>query len=58
MNGTTMQRHPMAAADVARVHGTYANANELMGKGSWSIPCTAMATFHKPRPRRPKVIPS
>jgi hypothetical protein len=48
----------MAAFDVTRVHGVYVATNELMGKGSWSIPCTAPATFHKPRPRRPQVISS
>ncbi len=59
MNGmTTTQRHTMAAVDVTRVHDAYVVTNELMGKGSWSIPCTAPATFHKPRPRRPQVNPS
>jgi hypothetical protein len=48
----------MAAGDVTRVHDVYVAMNELMGKGSWSIPCTAPATFHKPRPRRPQVISS
>jgi hypothetical protein len=55
MSGTTTQRQGlegMAAFDVSRVHGVYVAANELMGKGSWSIPCTAAATFHKPWPRR------
>jgi hypothetical protein len=60
---TTTQRHNMAAVDVTRVHDVYVAAQlvgigSLMGKGSWSIPCTAPATFHKPRPRRPQVISS
>ena len=62
MNATTTQRHNMAAAGVTRVHDVYVPANALMGKlmgtGSWSIPCTAPATFHKPWPRRPQVISS
>ncbi len=66
MNATTMQRRSMAAADLARVHGGYAPAYatvkplevNLMAQRSWSIPCTTVATFHKPRPRRSKVIPS
>ena len=58
MNSTTTHRHNMAAAGVTRVHDVYVAANELMGKGSWSIPCTAPATFHKPQPRRPQVISS
>jgi len=71
MNAPTMQRRSMAAADLARVHGGYAPAYatvkplevnplvvNLMAKGSWSIPCTTVATFHKPRPRRSKVNPS
>jgi hypothetical protein len=58
MNCSTTQRHLMAAADVARVRDGYVAANELMLQGSWSIPCTAPATFHKPRPRRPQVISS
>jgi hypothetical protein len=58
MDRTTTKRHFMAARDVARVRDVYVVANELMGKGSWSIPCTAPATFHKPRPRRPQVISS
>ena len=62
MNATTTQRHNMAAAGVTRVHDVSVPANALMGKlmgtGSWSIPCTAPATFHKPRPRRPQVISS
>jgi hypothetical protein len=56
---TTMRRHQMALVDVARARVAYAaTVNELAGKGSWSIPCTPVATFHKPEPRRPKVIPS
>jgi hypothetical protein len=60
---TTTQRHNMAAVDVTRVHDVYVASNDLvigslMAKGSWSIPCTAPATFHKPRPRRPQVISS
>jgi hypothetical protein len=63
MNYTTTQRHFTAAGDVARVRDVYVAAKlvgngSLMGKGSWSIPCTAPATFHKPRPRRPQVISS
>ena len=57
MTGTTTQRYGTAAVAVARVHDVLA-VNDLMGKGSWSIPCTAPATFHKPRPRRPQVISS
>jgi hypothetical protein len=56
---TTMQSHQMALVDVARARVAYAaTVNELAGNGSWSIPCTPVATFHKPEPRRPKVIPS
>lgn len=58
MDRTTTQRHALAASGVARVHDASVATNELMGKGSWSIPCTAPATFHKPRPRRPQVISS
>ena len=58
MSSTTTQRQNMAAAGVSRVHDLYVATNELMGKGSWSIPCTAPATFHKPQPRRPQVISS
>jgi hypothetical protein len=61
MSSTTTQRRGlagMAAGDVTRVHDVYVATNELMGKGSWSIPCTASATFHKPWPRRPQVISS
>jgi hypothetical protein len=55
---TTMQRHPMAAVAVTRARAVYVMANELGGNGSWSIPCTPVATFHKPEPRRPQVIHS
>ena len=60
---TTTQRHSMAAVVVTRVRDAYVATalvgnGSLMGKGSWSIPCTAPATFHKPRPRRPQVISS
>jgi hypothetical protein len=61
MSGTTtMQRHTTAAVASARVRHAYdmAMANVLPGNGSWSIPCTPVATFHKPEPRRPQVIPS
>ncbi len=58
MDRMTTQRHGLAASGVSHVHDAYVVTNELMGKGSWSIPCTAPATFHKPRPRRPQVIPS
>jgi hypothetical protein len=49
--GTTTQQHGVAAVAVARVRYVGAAANDLMAKGSWSIPCTP-ATFHKPGPRR------
>ncbi|HEX9506497.1 MAG TPA: hypothetical protein VGA62_10895 [Acidimicrobiia bacterium] len=59
MSGTTtMQRHQAAAVGTARVRDAYAMTNELAANGSWSIACTPVATFHKPEPRRPKVIPS
>jgi hypothetical protein len=62
MSGTTTQRHNMAAVGVTRVHDVYVGTNDSMAKlfeaGSWSIPCTAPATLHKPRPRRPQVISS
>ena len=58
MTSTTTQRYGTAAVAVARARHAYVAANDLMGKGSWSIPCTAPATFHKPRPRRPQVISS
>jgi hypothetical protein len=54
MHGTTTQHEAMAAVAAARAR--YAHVvNGLMGNGSWSIPCTAPATFHKPRPRRSSV---
>jgi hypothetical protein len=60
MSGTTTtQRYGTAAVLAARVRHAHVVANDLMGKGSWSIPCTAVPdTFHKPRPRRPQVISS
>jgi len=58
MTSTTTQRYGTAAVAVARAGHVYVVANDLMGEGSWSIPCTATATFHKPRPRRPQVISS
>jgi hypothetical protein len=58
MSGITMQHQHTAAVGAARVRDAYAMANVLVGNGSWSIPCTPVATFHKPEPRRPKVIPS
>jgi hypothetical protein len=59
MSGTTTtQRYGTAAVAVARARHDVAAVNDLMGKGSWSIPCTAPETFHKPRPRRPQVISS
>ena len=61
MNRTTTQRYGTTAVAVARARDAYVMANDLMGKlmgtGSWSIPCTAPATFHKPRPR-PQVTSS
>ena len=63
MSSTTTQRYGTAAVAVARARYAHVVANELMdsntmGSGSWSIPCTAPATFHKPRPRRPQVTSS
>ena len=63
MSGTTTQRYGTGAVAVARAryHVAAVNdlmGNDLMGNGSWSIPCTAPETFHKPRPRRPQVIAS
>jgi len=58
MTVTTTQRYQMAAADVARVRNAGVMALALSGKGSWSIPCTPVATFHKPEPRRHSVPPS
>ena len=63
MSSTTTQRYGTAAVAVARARSAHVVDNELMdsttmGTGSWSIPCTAPATFHKPRPRRPQVTSS
>jgi hypothetical protein len=58
MSGTTTQRYGTAAVAVARARYDHVAANDLMAKGSWSIPCTAPETFHKPRPRRSQVISS
>ena len=66
MTSTTTQRYGTAAVAVARARYAHVMANDLMDNtmgelaktGSWSIPCTAPATFHKPRPRRPQVISS
>ena len=62
MTSTTTQRYGTAAVAVARARYAHVVANDLMdntmGSGSWSSPCTAPATFHKPRPRRPQVISS
>jgi hypothetical protein len=58
MNGTTTQRYGTAAVAAARALDVHVAGNELMIQGSWSIPCTAPATFHKPRPRRPQVSSS
>jgi hypothetical protein len=55
---TTTQRYGTGAVAVARVRSAHVAVNDLMGVGSWSIPCTAPETFHKPRPRRPQVISS
>jgi hypothetical protein len=61
MSGFTTQRYGTAAVAVARAHDVSVATNDLMGtsmaNGSWSIPCTAPATFHKPRPR-PQVTSS
>ena len=62
MSSTTTQRYGTAAVAVARARYGQVAANDLvdnaMGSliatGSWSMPCTAPATFHKPRPRRPR----
>ena len=53
--GTTTQTHGVAAVAVARARYVGGAGNDLMAKGSWSIPCTVPATFHKPRPRRSQV---
>lgn len=56
MYGTTTQLHGVATVASARARYVGGVANDLvandMAKGSWSIPCTSPATFHKPRPRR------
>jgi len=59
MYGTTTQHNGMAAVAVARARYVGGVANDLMAaQGSWSIPCTVPATFHKPRPRRSPVTSS
>jgi hypothetical protein len=56
MYGTTTQHNGMAAVAVSRARYVGGVANDLMAaNGSWSIPCTVPATFHKPRPRRSQV---
>jgi hypothetical protein len=56
MYGTTTQLNGMAAVEVARARYVGRVTNDLMAiQGSWSIPCTVPATFHKPRPRRSSV---
>ena len=56
MYGTTTQHNGMAAVAVSRDRYVGGVVNDLMAaNGSWSIPCTAPATFHKPRPRRSQV---
>ena len=55
MSGTTTQLHATAHVAGARARYVGGVANDLMAKGSWSIPCTVPATFHKPRPRRSQV---
>ena len=56
MYGLTTQHNGMAAVGVARARYVGGVANDLMATvGSWSIPCTVPATFHKPRPRRSQV---
>ena len=61
-HGTTTQMHGVATVAVARARYVGGVANDLMANtealGSWSIPCTAPATFHKPRPRRSQVTSS
>ena len=59
MYGTTTQHNGMAAVAVSRARYVGGVANDLMAaNGSWSIPCTVPATFHKPRPRRSQVTSS
>jgi hypothetical protein len=56
MYGTTTQHSGMAAVAVSRALYVGGVVNDLMAaNGSWSIPCAAPATFHKPRPRRSQV---
>jgi hypothetical protein len=55
MYGTSTQHNGLAAVAVARARYVGGVANDLMAQGSWSIPCTVPATFHKPRPRRSQV---
>ena len=56
MSGFTTQHNGTAAVAVARDRYVGGVANDLMAaQGSWSIPCTVPATFHKPRPRRSQV---
>ena len=56
MYGTTTQHNGMAAVAVARAGYVGGAVNDLMAStGSWSIPCSVPATFHKPRPRRSQV---
>ena len=59
MYGTSTQLNGMAAVAVARADyvGDVTNDHmaSLIAKASWSIPCAAPATFHKPRPRRSQV---
>jgi hypothetical protein len=62
MYGTTTQHNGMAAVAGARARYVGGVANDLMAgvtaNGSWSIPCTKPATFHKLRPRRSQVTSS
>ena len=59
MYGTTTQHNGMAAVAVSRARYVGGVANDLMAaQGSWSIPCTVPATFHKLRPRRSPVTSS
>ena len=59
MYGLTTHHNGMAAVGVARARYVGEVANDLMAaQGSWSIPCTVPATFHKPRPRRSPVTSS
>ena len=54
MYRTTTQHDATAVVAVARARYVGVS-NGLMAEGSWSIPCTAPATVHKPRPRRSQV---